>query len=118
MTTTTPPRPGYVTNAHRILLNVLRCKNGSDRFRATYNAMRPGVEAEIAIGLDWALEQGLVQVGTTNASARAWNRGWLLNASEMLYLTKAGKAWLREAGGTSHDFGSGLLQREQLWSVR
>ena len=57
----------------------------------------------------------LMRYGTTNASARTWSR----HAEGSLYLTKAGKAWLRANDQGRHDFGSSRVMAEMkalLWA--
>lgn len=80
------------STVRKFLVSVKACRNTVDRYAYGYRVFKM---PELQIALDWALERGLVSYGTTNASARAWSRG----ASEgLLYLTKAGRAWLNTRG--------------------
>ncbi len=97
-----------IVAAHTVLLSVLNCRNQLQRVAYCYGTLRRPDASPLLVGLDYALEQGWIAYGTTNASARAWSRG----ASEgLLYLTKSGKTWLRSHGS---DFGSGALFSEKL----
>ena len=72
-------------NAVLLYARIAKAKNGMER--AVINYATPAG--------DWLLERGLIKVGTTNASARAWSR-W---ASSSAYVTPAGKHWISEVGG-------------------
>lgn len=112
-------------HAHTLLLMVLRCKNAMDRISVAFTMKRPDSVA-LLVACDWLLEQGFVTYGTTNASAKVWSRRVTIHNGQrmsvcdsdaLLYLTKAGKAWLREWPG--HDFGSGAnatARRALLWA--
>lgn len=93
-----PSRPAAEIAAHHLMLQVLRCKNATDRLKIQWTMKRPDA-THMLVGCDWALERGFLKHGTTNASALVHNR-W---QGEQLYMTKAGKAWLRSFGD---DFGS------------
>lgn len=80
--------------ARRLLWNVLNCKNTMDRVALCYGVLRRPDAADLMVAADWCIEQGLVNYGTTNASARAWSRG---DSDQLLYLTKAGRAWVKAA---------------------
>lgn len=92
---------------HAIVLSVHRCLTVAHRMALAFHVAR---DAKLAVAADWALAKGYLSHGTTNASAIAHNRF----QGEQLYLTRAGKAWLRELGGVAADFGSGMLLRDQL----
>ena len=96
--------------AHRVLLMVLRCKNTNDRAALCYGTLKRKDTEALRMGVEWAIERGFVQYGTTNVSARAYSTAYA-PVDSMLYLTKAGKAWLRTFGT---DFGSAKLQAELL----
>lgn len=98
----TANRPAHEVTAHHVALMVLRCRNSMQRVALSGGTLMRADTAWLRPGIDWALERGYLQHGTTNASARVWNRF----AGECLYLTRAGKAWLRSFGS---DFGSGAL---------
>lgn len=101
---TTETRPAVETAAHSLALSVMRCKGSGERFALGFDVYK---SATLKVALDVLLERGHVGYGTTNASARAFTKG----ADQMLYITKAGKAWLRTFGS---DFGSSLLVWEAL----
>jgi hypothetical protein len=97
---------------HRLMLLVLRCKNTMDRTALTFGTLKRQDTADLQAAATRCIQAGLVSFGTSNASAKAWSRG----ASDcLLYLTKAGKAWLRAQG---NDFGSGKLYQAQLEAAR
>ena len=89
---------------HRLALRILGCKNGKDRAMIRRDARTNPV---LSVAADWLLIRGYVQVGATNASARAHTA----QAELLLYLTKAGKAWLLTFGS---DYGSGLMWMRML----
>ncbi len=112
MDVTESMRPAHEVRAHCLMLRVLRCRNGADRMRVMFSVLK---DPEIAPSVDWALERGFLSYGTTNASAKTWSR-W---AEGSLYLTKAGKAWLRANDQGRHDFGSSRVMAEMkalLWA--
>lgn len=112
-------RPPEVTFEHQILLLVLRCKNTQDRVRLFYSIHHGGKaeadKAPLLIGLDLALSNGFVTYGTGNASAKAWSRG---TSDELLYLTKAGKEWMRSQDLGRSDFGSARVYKEIMTYAR
>ncbi len=117
---TTANRPAHVIAAHTVLLSILRCKNGMQRGAYCFGTLRRPDAAPLLVGLDWALSQGLIQYGTTNASAKVWSsraNGGFADTDQTLYLTKAGKQWLRDSS-PNHDFGSGLLFAEKLAAAK
>lgn len=86
--------------AYKLCYTVNGFKNSTQRYAYTYGTIRRADAAELRVGLDWALTNGLIQYGTTNASARAWSRNMFAPVGQsgsdgLLYLTKAGKAWVR-----------------------
>lgn len=98
----------------KVLVSVRACRNTMDRYAYGYRVAKT---TELQVALDWALERGLVTYGTTNASARAWSRG----ASEgLLYLTKAGRSWLRTRGEEIHkaEWAAFLAKVEELKAAR
>lgn len=73
-------------NAVIIMGRLMKVKNGIERFAASTPS----------VGLDWLLERGYVQTGTTNASARAFSGTW---AQSNAYATKTGRAWFHASPG-------------------
>lgn len=96
------------STTHRLLLMVLRCKNTTDRAALCYGTLRRADTLDLQTAMEAAVVSGLLSLGTTNASARAWSRG---SSDNLLYLTKAGRAALRAMGP---DFGSGKLMAATL----
>lgn len=78
--------------ARKVLVSVRACKNTMDRYAYMYRVQK---SEELMIAMDWCLEKGLLKIGTTNASARAWSRG---ASDELPYLTKTSRAWLDTKG--------------------
>lgn len=106
-------RPMEVQAGHALMLKLLFVKSAIMRVSLTMriNGQLPIAGHErFALGADWALAQGFIEAkdskGRLGIMARAKD-----DICGALYLTKAGKAWLREQGT---DFGSSLLYREML----
>lgn len=99
-------------NCHRLMLLVLRCKNTMDRTALCYGVLKRADTGDLQAAATRCIQAGLIQFGTTNASAKAWSRG---TSEFLLYLTKAGKAWLRAQGS---DFGSGKVSAEMSARAR
>jgi len=94
-------------NIHRLLMLVLRCKGLGERVALCHGTLMRKDVADLLIARDMAFEQGLLTDTKNVASAGFWGRSGTVG---LLYLTKAGKAWLRAQG---ENFGSMKLYVDQ-----
>ncbi len=109
---TTTNRPAEVSAAHEVLYRLNGVRSGMERIAYCLGTLRRPDAQGLVIGVDWALEQGLVKVEGSKANYGRWSE-----TDFVLYLTKAGKAWLRAFPG--HDFGASVLYAEKraaLWA--
>jgi hypothetical protein len=76
--------------AAQVVEGVAACRNGVEREVYCFWKLRRPDAAHMLIASDWAVEHGFLKVGTTNASAKTWSKF----SAEMLYVTKAGRAFM------------------------
>lgn len=94
-------------NIHRLLSLVLGVKGLAQRVALCFGTLRRVDVADLLIAQDQALELGLLTDTKNVASAGFWGRS---GTAGLLYLTKAGKAWLRAQGD---NFGASKLYTDQ-----
>lgn len=102
-------RPAAEVAAHMVMLNVLRIRGSVERIAYCFGTLKRNDVGHLLVGIDWALERGYLPHGTNHASAKSAGC-----SDKLLYITKAGKGWLRTFGS---DFGSGALVYAQLHAV-
>jgi hypothetical protein len=104
-------RPAAEFAAHCVMLQINGFKAQIKRAAYCFGTLKRADAADLLVGVDWALERGYLSHGTKNASAKLHSRG---ESEKMLYITKAGKAWLRTFGS---DFGSAGVYYAQIATV-
>jgi hypothetical protein len=104
-------RPAEEFAAHSVMLTVNGFRGQLQRVAFCLGTLRRPDAADLLVGVDWALEKGYLSHGTNNVSAKLHSRG---ESDKLLYLTKAGKAWLRTFGS---DFGSASVYYAQMATV-
>ena len=95
---------------HKLMLMVLRCKNTTERAALVFGTLKRKDTGDLQAAAARCIKAGLIQFGSTNASARAYSTSYA-PVDALLYLTKAGKAWLRAQG---NDFGSSKVTAHVL----